>query len=133
MLGKKNLSPPNVLIGGPEFASSRFPIKAFGNDRVAQSMIEYILLVGIVTIVLIYMGTDFKRGLQSVVKTTADQMGTQANSDQDFNSTAGFLVNSITNASQSHGQLVKEYVGTITTQTGDYTQVLTNTVTKAGQ
>lgn len=98
-----------------------------------QSIIEYILLVGIVTLVLIYMGTDFKRGIQSVVKVTADQMGTQVNSDQDFNSASGFLSSSVTNTWTGHGQSVNEVTGNVTTEGEDYTQMLTNTVTNIAQ
>ena len=49
-----------------------------------QSIMEYILLIGIVTVALTFMGPLFKRGLQSVVKVTADQIGDQRNADQDI-------------------------------------------------
>ena len=52
-----------------------------------QTILEYTIIVGIVTVVLYYMGTGIKRGVQSLVKVTADQMGNQQNSDQDFNDT----------------------------------------------
>ena len=45
---------------------------------------EYTIIVGIVAVVLSYMGTGIKRGVQSLVKVTADQVGNQQNADQDF-------------------------------------------------
>ena len=56
-------------------------------------MIEYTIIVGIITLVLYYMGTSIKRGMQSLIKVTADQVGNQANSDQDFtDSQEGYLI-----------------------------------------
>jgi len=96
-----------------------------------QTLIEYLLLTGVVMMALIYMGTDFKRGIQSVVKVTADQLGNQANSDQDFTMQAqqGFLVNSTTNTWQGHEQGLTQRFGMITTQTGDFTEQVTNSFT----
>jgi hypothetical protein len=96
-----------------------------------QSILEYIFLIGIATIVLMFMGTDIKRGLESVVKTTADQMGSQANAEQDFSRGGSFLTGSITNATQEHKQMTKEYVGNITTEVNDRAEVLTTTTTNA--
>jgi len=60
--------------------------------RRGQTILEYTIMVGIVVIVLSYMGTGIKRGVQSLVKVTADQVGNQQNSDQDFNDTqTGFM------------------------------------------
>jgi hypothetical protein len=47
-----------------------------------QTLLEYIILIGIVTMVLFYMGPAFKRGVQSLVKISADQIGNQQDSDQ---------------------------------------------------
>lgn len=72
--------------------------------RRGQSILEYAIIVGIVTVVLYYMGTSIKRGVQSLVKITADQVGNQQNSDQDFKDTQqGYLAvsNSVTNESKN--------------------------------
>jgi len=53
--------------------------------RRGQTILEYTIIVGIVVVVLTFMGTAIKRGVQSMVKVTADQVGNQQNSDQDFN------------------------------------------------
>ena len=52
--------------------------------RHGQTILEYTIIIGIVTMMLFYMGTSIKRGLQSLLKVTADQVGNQQNSDQDF-------------------------------------------------
>jgi Flp pilus assembly pilin Flp len=72
--------------------------------RRGQSIMEYTIIVGIVTVVLYYMGTSIKRGVQSLVKVTADQVGNQQNSDQDFNDVQqGYMneSNSVTQASKN--------------------------------
>ena len=48
----------------------------------AQVLLEYIIIIGIVTIVLFAMFHAAKRGIQSVVKITADQVGNQQEADQ---------------------------------------------------
>lgn len=45
-------------------------------DR-AQNLVEYTLILGIVTVALLGMQTYFKRGIQSMVKTVADDYGSQ--------------------------------------------------------
>jgi len=72
--------------------------------RRGQSILEYTIIVGIVTVVLYYMGTGIKRGVQSLVKVTADQVGNQQSADQDFNDTQqGYMqaFNSVTNESRN--------------------------------
>ncbi|MEI7999051.1 MAG: hypothetical protein WCH62_06050 [Candidatus Omnitrophota bacterium] len=112
------------------------PLPCDGNK--GQSVIEYILLIGIVLISLIYMGTDFKRGIQSVLKVTADQMGNQINADQDFNYvvSTGVLIKSSTNSGQVQQKTIREtpYLngenpGIITIQEIDSTQELINSIT----
>ncbi len=67
-----------------------------------QTVVEYIVLIGIVTVALFYMGPLFKRGVQSLVKVTSDQIGGQQNAEQDFKdandpgATGGYLVGSNT-------------------------------------
>ncbi len=78
-----------------------------------QTVVEYIVLIGIITVALFYMGPLFKRGVQSLVKVTADQIGNQQNADQDFvnaddpGATGGYLVGSNTGVSSSVNKTVK--------------------------
>lgn len=55
-----------------------------------QSVLEYVLLVGIITVVLFAMMQAIKRGTQSLVRTAADQLSVQRESDQFFVSNNGY-------------------------------------------
>ena len=99
----------------------------------AQTILEYILLVGIVTMALVFMGTDFKRALQSVIATTSDQLGGQVNSEQDVDiRQRGYMVNSISNSTQGH-QLTKNYtLGKENLIVNDRSQTSSSTVSNVG-
>jgi len=43
----------------------------------AHNLVEYVLILGIVTVALIAMQTYFKRGIQGIIKIVADDMGSQ--------------------------------------------------------
>jgi hypothetical protein len=46
-------------------------------NSLAQSLSEYVLLIGIVSIAFISMQTYMKRGIHSVIKVAADELGSQ--------------------------------------------------------
>ena len=104
--------------------------------RRGQSIVEYTMIAGIVTLVLYYMGTGIKRGVQSLVKITADQVGNQQNADQDFNDIqSGYMVASNSSAQDASNKQVAEfgYIPTsgnaayvATTVYNDYSDVVTN-------
>lgn len=48
----------------------------------AQSVLEYVLLVGVITLALYGMMQTMKRGAQGLIKVAADEIGYQKNSDQ---------------------------------------------------
>ena len=110
--------------------------------RRGQSILEYTIIVGIVTVVLFYMGTGIKRGVQSLVKVTADQVGNQQNSDQDFNDVQqGYMVasNSVTEQSQNKQTTELGYIpqsgnGIYLTNTAfnESTETMSNTITNGG-
>lgn len=96
-----------------------------------QSIVEYTLLIGIATMAIFYMGTDFKRGIQSVFKVTVDQLGNQVDSDQDFSyQTSGTLVNSDTETKQLLNKTTQA-LGENTTRylTNSKTETFTNSLT----
>ena len=111
-------------------------------NRRAQSMIEYTIIVGIVMVVLYYMGTSIKRGVQSLVKVTADQVGNQQNSDQDFTDyQQGYLIGSNTVTQENRWKQTSElgyipasgsaiYAGNTSFNEASYT--MTSTVTNGG-
>jgi Flp pilus assembly pilin Flp len=77
--------------------------------RRGQTILEYTIIIGIVAIVFVYMGAGMKRGLQSMIKVTADQIGNQENSDQDFNDVEqGYMVSSTTSATDSLNVVTNE-------------------------
>ncbi len=111
-------------------------------SRRGQSILEYTIIVGIVTVVLYYMGTGIKRGVQSLVKVTADQVGNQQNADQDFNDTQqGYMEASNSVTQESRNKQVTEagwipasgnaaYVTNTAFNESSYT--MTNTITNGG-
>jgi len=110
--------------------------------RHGQSILEYTIIVGIVTVVLYYMGTGIKRGVQSMVKVTADQVGNQQNSDQDFNdSQQGYMVSSNSVMNESNNKQKTE-IGYIVangdapylqnTSFNESTYTMDNTITNGG-
>lgn len=94
-----------------------------------QTMLEYLLLIGVVTLVLVSMGTDFKRGLQSMVKVTADQLGNQEGAEQNFNEQSGILINSLTKNRQVRGKLLNEVQGVLNYRQAEYSETLTQSLT----
>jgi len=46
-------------------------------NKKAQGLLEYALILGIVTVALLAMQTYFKRGIQSMIKVVADDYGPQ--------------------------------------------------------
>jgi len=101
--------------------------------RRGQSIIEYTIIIGIVALVLSYMGTGIKRGVQSVVKVTADQIGNQQNSDQDFNDvTQGYMQYSNTETQEVKNKQVSDVNGMTTTNYSEQSDTLTNSYTNGG-
>jgi sulfur relay (sulfurtransferase) DsrC/TusE family protein len=110
--------------------------------RRGQSIIEYTIVIGIVTVALYYMGTGIKRGVQMLVKVTADQVGNQENSDQDFNDDQqGYMENSTSLMQETNNKMVQEtgYINASGTSLylsntayNDSTYTSANTITNGG-
>ena len=110
--------------------------------RRGQTLLEYTILIGIITVVLYYMGTSIKRGVQSLVKVTADQVGNQQNADQDFNDNQqGYMQASNSATQESRNKQITEigyipasgnavYVTNISVN--ESTDTMTNTITNGG-
>jgi hypothetical protein len=113
-----------------------------------QTILEYTIIVGIVTVVLFYMGTAIKRGEQSLVKVTADQVGNQQNADQDFTDTRqGYMEssNSLTNETKAkqttaigyipatgYNPLTYNAIEDTSISENETTDTITNTITNGG-
>ena len=63
-----------------------------------QSLIEYIMIIGVVVTAVYFMAPALKRGTQRVIKVTADQMAPQQNAEQDYGPDETFMVNQISSS-----------------------------------
>jgi hypothetical protein len=79
----------------------------------AQSMLEYILLVGMIVVALTAMTQAIKRGTQSIVKTAADELSYQQNADQTFSNTTGYLNSQNSTVQEDNQKQIVERVGII--------------------
>lgn len=110
--------------------------------RRGQSILEYTMVVALLTVVFFYMGPTIRRGVQMLIKLTADQVGNQMNADQDFNDEQqGYMVASNTYSTRGWYDQNKELgyipnsgipVYATTTVYNEATYSLTNTITNAG-
>lgn len=72
----------------------------------AQSILDYSLLFGIVTLTFFAIGPYIKRGVQAHIKTVADQIGTQKGAEQSVNRELGqgYLISAYTNSQARSGK-----------------------------
>jgi hypothetical protein len=98
----------------------------------AQSLGEYMLVISIVLAAMMAMFPMVKRGTQSLIKTGADQIGSQKNAEQDFSADSGYTdsVNSVTHAVAQSTRA--ETPGSIVLGSDDRTETLTNSLTNMG-
>ena len=98
----------------------------------AQTIIEYIIVLGVVVIVLFAMTPLIRRGTQGMIKVVADQVGTQQGADQDFNSTTGHLVNSEVITQVRMNQATEEFLNKVTYTYDDAVTTKTDSTTNLG-
>ena len=111
---------------------ARKGIKMMRTNR-GQSILEYMMIVSILTVGLTYIGTGIKRGVQNMVKITADQVGNQANSDQDFiDPLSGFEQTSTSQTNESSNKTVIQQHNMTNSIYEDTTYTASNSVTNAG-
>ncbi|MBF0533100.1 MAG: hypothetical protein HQL23_08420 [Candidatus Omnitrophica bacterium] len=91
------------------------------NSR-AQSMLEYTMVIGVVVALLMSMTIMLKRGAQSMIKTVADQVGSQINSDQDFDPQTGWMNSTIDITKGSNTRKIREQVGDVNYMTHQATR-----------
>ena len=97
-----------------------------------QSIVEYIIIIGIAIVARYTMGPAFRRGVQSVVKATADQLATQKNAEQDFSIDTSHLQVSQTKTSTSVDRNTQELNYTTRTASAETTATTSNAVTNTG-
>lgn len=99
----------------------------------AQTLLEYLILVGIVAAVFIGIGPLFRRSVQAVVKIAADQLGNQQDSEQAIDETSGYLADELVVTRGSQVKRHRESPGGVTEYiTADRTDVSTATITNMG-
>ena len=76
----------------------------FFRKKRAQTISEYVILITIVVAFMVSMFTYVKRGTQGLIRAAADQIGSQANAEQDFTSRGGYLnrLDTVTSAYANH-------------------------------
>ena len=97
-----------------------------------QSVLEYLLLVGVIVVALFAMMQAIKRSGQSLLKVAADEIGNQQNSDQSFDIELGYLDSSNSMTSSQNEKRVVDRIGLITYTLNDAQGVLTNAKTNLG-
>ncbi len=91
----------------------------------AQSISEYVLMLGIISLVLVSIQLYMKRGIQAVIKNTADEIGNQKDGGQEYDfrlehKTKGD--SSITTTTQGRKEVRQEGGGQITYDTPSQTE-----------
>jgi hypothetical protein len=97
-----------------------------------QSLVEYIIIVGVVMTAVYFMAPSFKRGTQSIIKATADQLAAQENSEQDYSAGSSHLDTSNSMVSMGSNKEIYETAAGTQTIVSETSQTFTNTVTNAG-
>ena len=101
--------------------------------RRAQTIMEYVLLISIVTAAIVYMLPRIKRGTQSLIKEAADQIGDQAGAEQEFNDvTSGYLTLSNTTTKVLADNVRDDSWGWSIKTTDEKTETKTFALTNAG-
>ena len=97
----------------------------------AQTLLEYVTVLGLVVVVMVTMTTFVRLGVQGMVKSVADQVGVQKNSDQAFDE-SGHLVSSYAASRTGIDKQTKDFSGVITYTYGDVTSTQTNALINLG-
>lgn len=100
-------------------------------DR-GQSVVEYIIIIGIAIMALYAMAPALRRGVQTVVKATADQLAPQSASDQDFSSDSSHLDRSVMNVNTAVSRNRQETLYSVRTASSETTATTTNATTNSG-
>ena len=102
-------------------------------SRRAQSILEYVTLISIVTAAIVLMLPRIKRTTQSMMKTAADQLGDQKGAEQTFNNAeVGYLVSSNTDSSAVVNNLRTDREGTIDQSYSETSETKTTSFTNSG-
>ena len=102
-------------------------------SRRAQSILEYVTLIAIVTAAILLMMPRIKRTTQSMIRTAADQIGDQAGSDQTFNNVKqSYLMGSNTTTTALVNNLRTDSSGTVDQTYSEVSGTAVNSATNSG-
>jgi len=104
----------------------------FIKNHRGQSLLDYLILIGIVASALFAMNTSFRRGIQAVIKGAADQIGDQAKSEQDFEGRSGYLEASQSTVDTSNHREVEDRFGSNTYRMNSSEDSTSSSVINAG-
>ena len=105
--------------------------RSLKNNSQAQIFLEYTVVSGVIIMILISMNMMIKRGIQGMIKSVADQIGNQANSDQRFDET-GHMETQYTSTRASTDKTTRELIGVTNYIYADVISSNTTTVTNLG-
>ena len=89
----------------------------------AQSLAEYVIIASLIAIVLASMGPLFRRSIQRVVKSVADNIGYQSESEQASKPSDGFLNEQKSQVYTTMTSIVKESQGQYTATETEHTRM----------
>ena len=99
--------------------------------RKAQTILEYTIVMGVIVVIMFAMGPMIKRGIQSLIKTVADEIGIQRNADQRFDE-SGHLVSSDVSTNSTVDKVTSGLSGTTVYSYNDTTGTISATVVDLG-
>lgn len=103
----------------------------YRKNQKAQIFLEYVIVIGVVTLIIIAMSAMIKRGTQGMIKVVADQIGNQINAEQQFDEDS-FLESAYTSTRTSIGKTKTELIGVTTYAFDDATSIRSNTQIRMG-
>lgn len=81
------------------------------SQSLGQTVLEYSIFLGIVAVVAVTMAPMLRRSVQSVIKTTTDQIGHQEDAEQNFGTGSGHLINQTVNSQASSTKEMRQHSG----------------------
>ena len=94
-------------------------------------MMEYTIVIGVIVFIMMAMSPMIKRGIQSLTRVVADQIGNQEKADQDFDG-SGHLDRSYTVTRSSANKQAQDRVGNIDYTYTESTFSFSNTISNLG-
>ncbi len=93
--------------------------------------LEYTLILGILALVMFGMGPMFKRGIQSLIKLVADQVGVQRNAEQKFDE-SGHMESTYISTRSTTRKRTRDVLGTTNYIFSDEAETISNALINLG-